>query len=492
MSHIPVFTDAPASRSPSPQSRGDVSPRSPAQAALGDDARVLVSHNQVPAPRPETLVRRRDRAIFDAARLTVFIKALKSPLEGESSSVRLVKVEQCAKWQERRDRWIHRAVILTREIDRPNLDVQGSVRRTVRRKMAELSVSEEFRKLAFGVASKPLDPVPSKASAETASAPEIVGKCAVPEVVEKTPDPEVAEKALDPETVEKVADLARPRVEDAPLDRSAFVKRLVDIAVKDKKYEILEQFVRKGTLDPRLATVFEDEQELSLLAHGIKHNLPDSYLRMLIDRGADVRVMVRSGAGFQGIVGVAIERNWDEAVIERLIRSGALIPPCIGEIPTLEFVYKGDQLKLFQLLIAGGAPTDIQIDGKTLIGKAIADNVELALKFVLGKVCMEDGAGNLVAGESWASKFRFNVKGSDGQNVLHDYCEATQHFNENVFFRLIELGAEPYEPNQKGETPVSMLHNKFKETGEQLTRQAKRELDSKIEKHMKKRSSKRI
>jgi hypothetical protein len=245
-----------------------------------------------------------------------------------------------------------------------------------------------------------------------------------------------------------------------------------------KRLDIVEQVVSMRVIDPEPRLSDDDGGEpMSLLAFAIKHDFEDRLVMTLIDRGADVRGMVRSGAGFKGIVDVAIERNRDEAVIERLIRNGAPIPSCIGEVPTLEILYKNSRLQVLELLIADGARTDFQIDGRTFLGKILFDWGCLAKQFV------REG--------KWFTKFDLAARGANGQTALHDLCEG--EFSQSSFGTIsgilegmIKLGADPYSQNKDGKTPVALLFETVRKKTGNVLRTERRALERKIAKLVKK------
>jgi hypothetical protein len=395
----------PYSPSPSPPSspRGGESPHSPAQIALGG-AHHLASHDQ------NANLQLRDRAIVEAARLNALIELFGSLPEGRGYPSRKEREEQCEEWQAKREKITAPAVILTLESQGLGRDMQQFVEREVRREIAEapLPGDLENRRNAFRRYN---------------------------------------------------ATALRPTLEFIHEQRNTTAQRnlqLVETAVKNKQYHIIEKLVREGTLDPNTIAVVDDDEELSLLAFGIKHELGDSLLRALLNKGADVKVTVGRDETMKSILGLAIRRNWEAATCDKLLRDGAPIPRLIDGVSPLAIVYERRQHGQFQRLLTCGAATDAVIDGKTLLGKILSEDRELSRIIVFGEVYARNPEGTRYKAFDLISKFDLDARGTNGQTALHDYC-LSGCFDRKIFEKLLICGGNPGARNNEGKTVVELL-----------------------------------
>jgi hypothetical protein len=502
-----TYSVAFASRSASPRPLQEMrAPPSPEQVALGGDAPLLIRHDQVPAKGAANLIRWRDRAISKAARLTVLIKTLKSPLEGETCLDRLVRIEQCAKWQEKLDRYIRRAVVLTRGIGGTTGDVQQSVLKAVRRKMSELSVAEEFQKLDVerrkSNPARSMPVVPSKASAEDVPAPEGI---AISEIVEKVPDPAIAENDLEPEDFDPwvaFLDTTAPGPEtDARIDKLVAAgsrpgPEFAQLLIDHERHDVIQLLVQRDLMDPS-TRVQCHESKSTLLCYGLSRELDDDYLITLVEKDADLRtedapVRIHVGGAapepteyrhvLTDIFTLAIRRGWSEPRLLMLLewkvrKRDVNYNRIIDGKNLLEILYSRKYHTALTDLIAYGAPTNCIIDGRTFLGKVLFDGGPLARQFVLCRL----ESGPHVLPFDFHTKFDLHAKGANGQTALHDLCEGK--FDEPIFWRMLNLGVDPYAKNANGKSAIDiMLEQVEKKTGHQATRNERRDLLRRVKK----------
>jgi hypothetical protein len=474
MSRIPVSTETSPSRSPSPPRADGDSPRSPAESALGSTN--VIRYDQLPVVRLEhKLIRRRDRVISRAARLTVFIILGNHP-EWEVYVSSTMKAK-CNKWLAKYHELISIAVDLTRQIQGPECDATRWVKSAVRRKVDEESLLRELETMLESTLTAIMDesvPQPQHEASTLAEA-------------EVPPTPESEPPESKPKTELTWHALVRS-LERGP-NVAARVDELINAGVRPKardigeifahqRFDLLEQMIAKEVVDPAMIRAKEsvdDEEAMPLLAYAIKHDLGDSFLMTIVEKGADLDVTVGSGETAQTIVGLAIVREWDEKFIKRMIAAGAPLPRLIDGVALVEFLYRRKQFNLMNVVIAYGSPTDIQIEGKTLLGKMILDHPEFVHYYILGHVFVDVGGVQCDV----LSKFDLNAKGAMRQNVLHEYFES-QHCEDGVFLKLIELGADPDHPNANQKTPLQILLDRGRAVGKEVKRPALRVLQREI------------
>jgi hypothetical protein len=391
-----------------PSSSGDRSSRPPAQTSLGD-AHHLAPHDQ------NANLQLRDRAIAEAARLNALITLAGALPEGRGYLSRKEREEQCEKWQATSEKITKAAVILTLEAQGLGRDMQQFVEREVRREIAEAPLPQalEDKRSAFR---------------------------------------RYNAAALRP-TLEFICEQPNTTVQSN--------LQLVETALRNKEYHIIEKLVGEGAVDPNTIPVGDDGEDLTLLAFGIKHELGDSFLRTLVNKGADVTVTVGRGETMKSILGVAIKRNWEEAICDKLLRDGAPIPRLIDGVSPLEIVYNRRQRGQFQRLLTCGAATDAVVDGKTLLGKILSEDRELSQIIVFGAVYQRSPDGTRHKAFDLISKFDLDATGDNGQTALHDYCESTL-FDRRTFQRLLECGGKSGARDTSGKTVVEVmiLHQK--------------------------------
>jgi hypothetical protein len=396
----------PYSPSPSPPSspRGGESPRSPVLIALGD-THDLTSHDQL------ANLRFRDRAIAEAARLNALIALFGSLPEGKGYASRNEREAQCEEWQATSEKITKAAVILTLEAQGLGRDMQQFVEKEVRREIAE------------------------------------------------APLPEDLEDRLNAFRQYNAAAL-RPTLEfihEQPNTTAQRNRQRVEAAVNDKQYHIIEELVGEGALDPNTIAVEDDDDEkLSLLAYGIKHDLSDEFLKTLIEAKADLSVVVGRGEEAQTIVGVAIKRGWETKLVQHLLDNGAPIPRLIDGISPLAVAYEKRRYDQFQLLLTRDVATNAVIGGKTLLGKILSEDKELSKIIVFGEVYQRSPDGTRHKAFDLISKFDLDARGRNGQTALHDYCESSL-FDRRTFQRLLECGGDPGARNANGKTVVEVI-----------------------------------
>ena len=437
---------------------------------------MLIGHDQGPA-LPQ-LIERRDRAISRAARLTVLI-ALNVPLEGVDFSVELARVEHCARLQAKRDRWIHKAAVLTAEIDGRNDNAVKSVRSAVAQKASELNTSEEFRSALFELGPKawPLDAVRSKAPAGQLPAQDAVGKCAVQDIVEKTP--EIAETPVEPEKTDPWPRLLRTapgKETEARIDELVAAgcrpgPEIAQQAIDHKRYDVIELLVKRDLIEPN-TQVADQGEKVSLLAYGTRHQLDDSYLTALVQKKG-IPYFEHTPIGNAPLIfALAIRRGWSEDLLVTILKNDAVIPISLDGRKVLAILYERKQYEIIKHLIIHGVPTDFLIDGRTFLGKVLFDGVSLATTFILGVDFLDDEPF------VWFDYFDFDARGDKGQTALHDLCEGK--YDEAIFDEMLKLGADPYLKNQDGKTPIEIL---FKRAGKidakATSRNARRQFDRK-------------
>jgi hypothetical protein len=367
--------------------------------------RDLASHNLL------ANLQLRDRAIAEAARLKALIKLFGSLPDATGFPSRKEREKQCEEWQAAIEKITTTAVILTLEAQQLGPDMREFVEREMRREITEAPLPPNF--------------------ADQLSAYRRYNAAAL------SPTLEFVHEQQQNTTAQRI-------------------RRLVEFAVKHKRYEMIERLVREEALDPKTMAVVDDDEELSLLAYGIKHELGDSYLEILIEKGADVAVVVGRGETAQTIVGVAVKRQWQRKLIELLIGAGAPIPRLIDGISPLEFLFRRRQFELMDIMIAQGALTEIIIDGKTLLGSILCADAVLSKTIVFGEVYAYNQDGHRYKAFDLISKFKLDARGTKGQTALHDYCKSPL-FDRRTFQKLIECGADPGAKTDKGDTVVEMI-----------------------------------
>jgi len=450
MSRLPVsHIGVSASRSPSPSPQGSIA--SSEQSALFDNARVLISHDQVPTAQPEQkLIRRRDRAIAAAARLKILIKRFSDFPGGEDNPLRQVTKEQCDKWQARRGQLISLAVRLTREIQEMR-GTQGP------HSCAVLNPTEEV-----------FDPE----TVETVASQEIVEAARDPEIVEKPADPWLSlldSTAPGQDTQARISDLLASGHGPGP--------ELAQLAIDHKRYDVIQELVKRGSIDSNTA-VDDHGEKLSLLAYGIRYELDDSYLMTLVDKNADAQFEHASGDSAPNIFTLAVRRGWAEDRLYELIKDGAPISKFIEGMPVVAILYDRHQRTVLKHLIAYGIATDVQIDGRTFLGKVLFDGGPLAEGFVMGRMV----SGPEVEPFEWHTKFNLHAKGANGQTALHDLCEGS--YNEDIFKKMISLGANPYAKNKDGKTPIDLVFEQSESAvGRPLRRNERRDFERMVKKN---------
>jgi ankyrin repeat protein len=449
MSRFPVSRKGgSASRSPSPSPQGSIA--SSEQSALFDNARVLISHDQVPTAQPEQkLIRRRDRAIAAAARLKILIKRFNDFPEGEDNPLRQVTKEQCDKWQARRGQLISLAVHLTREI-------------------------QEMRRTQGPHSSAVLNPT------EEVFDPETVETVASQEIVEAARDPEIVEKPADPWL--SLLDSTAPgqdtqaRISDLLASGHGPGPELAQLAIDHKRYDVIQELVKRGSIDSNTA-VDDHGEKLSLLAYGIRYELDDSYLMTLVDKNADAQFEHASGDSAPNIFALAVRRGWAEDRLYKLIKVGAPIAKFIEGMPVVAILYDRHQRNVLKHLIAYGIATDVQIDGRTFLGKVLFDGGLLAEEFVMGRM-----VSGQVEPFEWHTKFNLHAKGANGQTALHDLCEGS--YDEHIFKKMISLGANPYAKNKDGKTPIDLVFEQSESAvGRPLRRNERRGFERMVKKN---------
>jgi len=133
-------------------------------------------------------------------------------------------------------------------------------------------------------------------------------------------------------------------------------------------------------------------------------------------------------------------------------------------MPVVAILYDRHQRNVLKHLIAYGIATDVQIDGRTFLGKVLFDGGLLAEEFVMGRM-----VSGQVEPFEWHTKFNLHAKGANGQTALHDLCEGS--YNEHIFKKMISLGANPYAKNKDGKTPIDLV---FEQSGSAVERPLRR------------------
>jgi hypothetical protein len=502
MSRFPV--SAPPLRSPSPLQSCEGSGRSTAEIALGGAN--VIPHDQISASQPEEeLIRRRDHAISNAAQLTLLIRAFSDQPE-------------CDKWRAMRKRLISQAVDLTRRIEGPDDDAKVWVKTAVRAKMAEGSPSRKLEKMAESALQAIMEKYVPQPQDEASTPPEsnreiaeVVQEQVVPQAQTELSQPEIeskpSESVQEQVTPPLRAEIAAPPETEAKTEitwhglvrspergeeLAARIDELISSGIRPhaaditavhhhQRFDIMEQIIAKGIVHPAkvmLRASADDEALMPLLAYAIKHDLGDSFLRTIVEKGADLGVIVGSGETAQTIVGLAIKREWDEEFIRRMIECGAALPERIDGVALVEHLYRRKQIKLMNIAIVFGASPNITIDGKTLLGKMILDHPKFINEYILGKVIVliRDVPYDVL------SKFDLNATGGNGQNVLHDYFES-KALDDGVFLKLIELGVNPDHRNKQNKTPLGLFLDRARTLlGKNVPRQELRLLQREIEK----------
>jgi hypothetical protein len=421
-----------ASSSPRP---AEAARRSPAQIALGG-AGDIASHNRL------ANLQLIERAMDEAARLNALRQLFEAlPEDAQGYPLRQDRDAQCKEWQSMVETMIKTAVLLTLETQGLGRDPETRmfVERDIRRQIAEAPPPEElreqlslFRRYNAAVVAGTLQFIreQSPASARTPTWHGLIGS-----------------PGTDEDLAQRIDELVQAGI--------AFRKDDLNDMLGSNRFDLIEQVVARNLLHPA-TTIRDGDEELSLLAFGIKHELGDGYLKVLLEKGADVNVKVGSGRTMKSIVSLAIGRDWDAATCEKLVLDGAPIPQMIGNEPPLKIVYGRRQLRFFQTLLTAGASTDFTIDGKTLLGKILSENKVLARNVVHGEVYARRPDGTKHKIFDLISKFNIHATGDNGQTALHDFCES-RCFDDGIFRKLLACGADPGARDKFGKTVVQVL-----------------------------------
>jgi hypothetical protein len=403
--------------------------RSPEQIAFGA-ARELTCH--------EVLANwhHRDRAIQEAARLGARIELLAHLPAGGACTLEQRDQKLDALW-DKRETLIIEAVVLTMEARGLSVHQWKIVEKEVRQEVDEAPLPEELQRQ-----------VNAARKCKTASI-----KHTLRLIAEKTQKSGhawlglIQSQAQDQDITACIEGLVKAQVK---LTENDFA-----LMLSEKRVDIIAQLIAKKVINPA-RFVTEDGEELSLLAYGIKHDLPDDFLKTLIEMDADVRVVVGRGEEAQTIVGVAIKRDWESKLVELLLNAGAPIPRLIDGISPLAVAYGKRRHDLFQILLTRGVATDVVIEGKTLLGKILSEDRELTRILVLEEVYARKPDGTRKAFDQLISLFDLNAPGGDDQTPLHDYC-ASKLFDREIFLRLAARGGNPGAKNKHGKSVLDLL-----------------------------------
>jgi hypothetical protein len=260
---------------------------------------------------------------------------------------------------------------------------------------------------------------------------------------------------------------------------------------------VIELLVKRDLMDP--STVVDDGGLKTLLFYGLCHELNDSYLITLVKKNANLEtkaapVRIQRGgpapdsSAFHvvtDILTLAIRRKWTErdlvALIDWKVRKGDIsYNNKVDESKILALLYSWNYFQAVKFLVAYSLPTNFLVEGRTFLGKVLFDGGPLAREFVLGTSV----SGPRVLPFDWHTKFDLHAKGDKGQTALHDLCEG--EYDEDIFMRMMNLGANPYEENNDGKSAVVLLFERIqKKSGKAVPRNEKRNFERFIEKHYK-------
>jgi hypothetical protein len=232
---------------------------------------------------------------------------------------------------------------------------------------------------------------------------------------------------------------------------------------------VIELLVKRDLMDPN-TMIADQEERVSLLAYGTRYELDDSYLQMLVEKDAKAVFERTEFRSAPTTFALAVKREWPEGLLLKMSSNGFIVRQSIEGTPVLAILYRRKQFVILENLIVAGMPTDFQIDGRTFLGKMLFDGGPEAEKFVC-HIAFHDGQPF-----HWHTMFDLYAKGAKGQTALHDLCEGK--FSEAIFWKLLNLGVDPYAKNEDGKSAIEILvERRTSQTGKPPNHAERRDLE---------------